>query len=179
MSSGSNIISASEIVKYKSYTKYNNLKCPYENTPFKMYKNLSSKRKGAAFEKIFEEHMLSRSYKMVKNHSSDHDRIFIVNQKEVKFEVKGSMLWGETGTTFKFQQIRVDQDYDQLIFLCVYPDSIRFYTSPKEEVTKYVDVQNDKGEWPFNQHGGKRVRSGTFAIQGLPSDFPFMEELDL
>ena len=83
MSSGSNIISASEIVKYKSYTKYNNLKCPYENTPFKMYKNLSSKRKGAAFEKIFEEHMLSRSYKMVKNHIRVHPLEYKRNYREI------------------------------------------------------------------------------------------------
>ena len=172
------MISINEITDYSSYNDYANLRCPYEGSPMKIYKDMSSKRKGAAFEKIFEEWMKKQNYEMKKNYSSDHDRVFIVDGVEVKFEVKGSTLWGEDGTSMKWQQIRVDQDYDVVCFMAILPDAIEFYFATKEEVAEFVDVQDDRGRWIYNQHGGNRVRSGTFAIQGLVEDFPFMKTFD-
>lgn len=170
-------ITASQIAQFKSYNDYANLRCPYENSPLKIYKDMSSKRKGAAFEKIFEEYMKSFGFEMRKNYSSDHDRVFVVDGKEIKFEIKGSTLWGEDGTSMKFQQIRVDQDYDIMLFMAILPDCIEFYYADKKTVAEFVDVQDERGRWIYNQHGGNRVRSGTFAIQGLIQDWPFMKPL--
>ena len=53
---------------------------------------MSSKRTGTVLEKIFEEFMVSKGYEKRKNYSSDHDRVFVMNGKEVKFEIKGLSL---------------------------------------------------------------------------------------
>lgn len=171
-------ITADQISTFQSYNRYANLRCPYEGSPLKIYKDMSSKRKGAAFEAIFEEWMKNMGYEMKKNYSSDHDRVFAINGKEIKFEIKGSTLWGEDGTSMKWQQIRVDQDYDYVCFMAILPEGIEFYFADKATIAKFVDVQDDKGRWIYNQHGGNRVRSGTFAIQGLIKDFQFMKSFN-
>lgn len=171
-------ISSKNIIEYQSYKNYTSIKCPYEGSPLKMYKNMSSKRKGAAFEKIFEEFMKAQGFMMKKNYNSDHDRVFVINGKELKFEVKGSTLWGENGSSMKWQQIRCDQDYDIIIFMAILPEGIDIYWSTKETVKDVIDVQDENGHWIYNQHGGKRVRSGAFAIQGMPEDFAFMKRIE-
>ena len=171
-------ITAEEIQGYKAYKTYLEKKCPYEGSPLQIYKQMSSKRKGAAFEKIFEEFMVNRGYEMRKNYNSDHDRVFVIGDKEVKIEIKGSTLWGEKGNSLKFQQIRVDQDYDIVVFMAVLPEGIEMYYADKLTIANFVDVQDSDGFYPYNQHGGKRVRSGTFAIQGLIEDFPFMKPIE-
>lgn len=171
-------ITAEEIQDYKAYKMYLEQKDPYEGSPNQIYKQMSSKRKGAAFEKIFEEFMINRGYSMRKNYNSDHDRVFVIDGKEVKIEIKGSTLWGEKGDSMKFQQIRVDQDYDIVVFMAVLPEGIEMYYAEKPDVRDFVDVQDSDGFYPYNQHGGKRVRSGTFAIQGLIKDFPFMKPIE-
>ena len=172
------MIGVHEIVEYASYKNYLGKKCPYEGSPFQVYKQMSSKVKGAHFEKIFEEYMIAKGYELRKNYNSDHDRVFVVDGEEVKFEVKGSLLWGEEGTSMKWQQIRTDQDYDMIVFMGIFPTHIQFYLSDKETVSKHIDIVDENGYYPYNQHGGKRVRSGTFAIQGMPEDFPFMQPLE-
>lgn len=88
------------------------------------------------------------------------------------------MIWGESVTgKFRWQQIRPDQDYDRIAFLAFYPDRLDIFISDKEDVSKFVDVKDEKGFYRYNQHGGKRVRSGTFSIDGHPEDFPFMKKL--
>ena len=96
------MIGVHEIVEYASYKNYLGKKCPYEGSPFQVYKQMSSKVKGAHFEKIFEEYMIAKGYELRKNYNSDHDRVFVVDGEEVKFEVKGSLLWGEEGTSMKW-----------------------------------------------------------------------------
>jgi hypothetical protein len=165
-----------ELVKFDSYRSHKTIKCPYENSPLKIYKDMSSRRKGAAFEQIFEEFMMKRGFTKKRNENSGHDRIFVdPNGKSQKYEIKGSMIWGEkTNGFFRWQQIRVDQDYDKIAFLALYPDRIEIFIADKKIVSEFVDVKDSKGFYPFNQHGGKHVRSGTFMIQGRPEDFPFM-----
>lgn len=172
------MITADDIVKYASYNKYKNITCPYEGTPFKTYKNLSSKRKGAAFEAIFKEYAESIGYVVKKSYSSDHDCVLIKDDVETKVEIKGSMLWGEKGHHMRWQQIRPEQDYDAIAFLAIFPHGIEIYFAAKDDVTKFVDVQDDRGGWIYNQHGGNRIRSGTFSIDGKPSDFPFMKPFE-
>ncbi len=171
------MITTTEIQNFKSFTKYSNLRCPYDGSPFQLYKNMSSKRKGAAFEQIFEEYMVKQGFANLKCQGTDYDRKFLINGNEVKIEIKGSMLWGEKGDYMRFQQIRTNQDYDVVVFLCIFPHGIEMYFADKDEVKAYVEVQNEKGEWIRNQHGGKRVNSGTFIIDGLPKDIEIFRPL--
>ena len=79
-------------------------------------------------------------------------------------------MWG-TGTHFRWQQIRPGQDYDDMVFVCVFPDRVEFYEADKQTVTAAVEVQDEKGNWIYNQHGGKTVNSGTFCLDGFPKRF--------
>jgi hypothetical protein len=169
------IITESQFSRSKIYDKYANLRDPYAKSKFRILKEMSSKRKGAVFEKIFEEVMLDAGHTLLKNLNSDHDRRFLVNDKEVKYEIKGSMLWGEDGDSFRWQQIRTSQDYDIMIFMAIYPKQIEFFAASKSDVKELVEVQDADGNWIYNQHGGKRVNSGTFFLHGMPEDFPIMQ----
>ena len=150
------------------------IKCPYKDSPFKVYKGMSSKKKGKFFEKIVQEYLENQGYTVTKPDNSDHDRIVRLdatkNGKTIKVEIKGSMLWG-TGTMFRWQQIRPHQDYDIVIFLAVYPDRIEFYSSEKNELRELITTQDSKGRWVYNQHGGKKVNSGTYKLDGFPEDY--------
>lgn len=141
------------------------------NSPFYQVKIQSSRTKGSTFEKITK-HYLNTKFGMVteKSKSTDHDTI--VN--DVKIEIKGSTGWvNKSGkiTHFKWQQIRLHQDYDIIIFLAMYPDAIKFFYATKKDV---IDNLSSK---KYNQHGGNSVDSGTRSIDGFPEDFPWMKEI--
>ena len=169
------MILSEEIVNYKCHADALNEKNndPYKDSPFRVYKEMSSKKKGKYFELIVEQYLKKNNYTVSKSVNSDHDRV--VNGK--KLEIKGSMLWGE-GTHFRWQQIRTSQDYDVMCFVAIYPDRIELYGATKDVVKSNVEVQNEKGEWIHNQHGGKRTNSGTFVIDGMPQDFQWFQYLE-
>jgi hypothetical protein len=143
---------------------------PYTDSAFKQFKSLSSKKKGKFFEMLYQEYMEGKGNTVTKPDNSDHDR----KVNGIKKEIKGSFLWG-TGTHFRWQQIRPGQDYDDMVFVCVFPDRVEFYEADTQTVTAAVEVQDEKGNWIYNQHGGKRVNSGTFCLDGFPSDFSWMQ----
>jgi hypothetical protein len=145
---------------------------PYIDSPFLIYKEMSSKRKGKFFEKLVSEYCEHLGFAVTRPKQSEYDRI--INGQ--RCEIKGSMLWGQ-GDQFRWQQIRVAQDYDVIIFLAMYPDRVEMYSSPKNIVDEYVTRQDANGHWKYNQHGGKTVNSGTFFLDGFPKDFPFMKSL--
>jgi len=170
-----NVITEENIVEYETYKDAMNQKKndPYRNSIFAIFKHMSSKRKGAAFEKIFKEYMNSLGATVEKPTSSEHD--VIING--IKVEVKGSTLWGE-GTHFRFQQIRSGQDYDVIVFVSVFPDRIEFHHADKRTVMENLEVQDENGNWPHNQHGGKSKNSGTFFIDCFPSKVEWMKDLE-
>lgn len=143
---------------------------PYADSVFQQFKSLSSKKKGKFFEMLYQEYMESQGNIVTKPDNSDHDR----KVNNIKKEIKGSFLWG-TGTHFRWQQIRPGQDYDDMVFVCVYPDRVEFYEASKQTVTAAVEIQDADGNWPHNQHGGKRVNSGTFCLDGKPENYTWMK----
>lgn len=148
--------------------------CPYANSPFRVYKEMSSKKKGAYFERIVAEYLVKQGHKVTKAvKTSDYDRLI---DGRIKLEIKGSMLWG-AGTNFRWQQIRTNQDYDVVCFLAMYPDRIELYGATKQLVMRKLHVQDEAGNWIFNQHGGMKVNSGTFFMDGMPEDYPWLKPL--
>lgn len=146
---------------------------PYADSPFRELKALSSKRKGAWFERIVESILRSKGYIVEKPSHTDHDRI--VNG--LKMEIKGSFMWGSS-EGFRWQQIRSNQDYDFICFLAVYPYSLDLKGAPKSVVLKEVATPTGEGLYIHNQHGGKTKNSGTYFIQGPIKDFPWLEEVE-
>ena len=136
---------------------------------------MSSKKKGAEFEKLTQEYAERGGLRVYRPLSSEHDRII---ESLGKTEIKGSLLWGE-GTNFRWQQMRPNQDYDNMVFLAVYPHRIEFYYASKDVVSEVVEVQDERGYWPHNQHGGMKTNSGTFFVDGMPEDFPWMKKWEL
>lgn len=145
----------------------------YNRSIFKNLKRLSSKRKGKYFEMLVEEILTNRGYDVEKPSSTDHDRI--VNS--LKLEIKGSFLWDDK-YVFRWQQIRLKQDYDLICFLALYPDRVELLGATKQDVRDNLEITDEYGRWIYNQHGGKKVNSGTFFIQGVPEDFTWMKPLE-
>ena len=173
------MLNADAFTKTKTYLaiKEGLTKDPYQNTVFKDLKNLSSKKKGKHFEALYQEYAERLGQTVKREENSDHDSITFITRTKSKKEIKGSFLWGE-GTHFRWQQIRPDQDYDDVVFLAVYPDRVEFYEANKETVRAAVEVQDEKGNWIYNQHGGKTVNSGAFFLDGFPQEFPWMKTYD-
>lgn len=172
-----NIIKEDWIHNYSCYDDilHNREADPYRTSKFKPIQNLTSKKKGAFFEQLVEEYARNLGWKVDSPENSDHDTI--INGKKV--EIKGSFRWVEKGklTHYRWQQIRPDDDYEYMVFVAVNPTKIGLFCASKQEVTDYVTIQDEDGNYPHNQHGGKTVNSGTFHIDGLPSKIPFFKEL--
>lgn len=170
------MILAEEINAYQCHVDALNEKNsdPYKDSPFRVYKEMSSKKKGKYFELIVQEYLKKQGYKVGKAVNSDHDRV--INDL-IKLEIKGSLLWGE-GTHFRWQQIRTNQDYDLICFVAIYPEAVRLYAATKDVVKSIVEVQDHNGYWIHNQHGGKKVNSGTFVLDGMPEHFDWFSSLE-
>lgn len=147
---------------------------PYLDSAFFLLKQMSSRTKGAVFESIISEMLTRDGHQVERAQSSAYDRL--VDGKRV--EIKGSFMWGDTDS-FRWQQIRPKQEYDYIIFLAFYPQSLKAFASNKEDCNEYVLEKDDKGHFIHNQHGGKTATSDTFLIQGAPEDFPFFTPLDI
>ena len=165
----------------KNYFSYDNIINnrdidPYADSQFKPIKDMTSKRKGRFFELLTEEYV-DRELKMTvsKPKNTEHDTV--INGKKV--EIKGSFRWVVDGELkhYRWQQIRPSQDYEYIVFLALDPNKCRFYCGSKQEISDFVSIQDSNGNYPYNQHGGVGVNSGTFMIQGFPKDFPFMRDL--
>jgi len=136
---------------------------PYAESPMKLYQDLSSKAKGSAFEYLVTEVLSANGFTVEKpKKSTDYDRL--INNKKV--EIKGSLGWVTNGqiSHYRFQQLRSAQDYEIVLFLFITPDGIEIKGATKKVVMEKVAYQDEKGFWPHNQHGGKRVNSGTFCL---------------
>ena len=150
---------------------------PYANSPLKLFQDMSSKKKGAAFEKLVTEILREKGYSVDKpKGSTDYDRL--VNNKKV--EIKGSLGWVTDGniTHYRFQQIRESQDYDIVMFVFFTPDEVIIKGCSKEVAMEKLSYQDEKGFYPHNQHGGKRVNSGTFCVDTLPNQLDWMVDIE-
>ena len=149
---------------------------PYSDSKFRPIKNLTSNRKGRFFEQLTEDYVTEFGWKVSKPENTEHDTI--INGKKV--EIKGSFRWVVDGklTNFCWQQIRPSHDFEYIVFLAVDPRKCEFYCGTKQEVTDFVTIQDSNGNYPYNQHGGMTMNSGTYRIDGMPKDFPFFKSLD-
>ncbi len=167
------IIKDKEFVKYEVAEEIDDSSDPrYVNSVFLPLKQLSSKTKGAKFEEIVGEAMNKQGHSVNKSvNGSDSDRSI----DDLNVEIKGSFLWKGTNT-FRFQQIR-NQDYDVIIFLFVYPDRMSIRAALKEDVMNIVTQQDEEGNYPYNQHGGKKVDSGTYFMDATEEEMDFLVEI--
>ena len=149
---------------------------PYSDSKFRPIKNMTSKRKGRFFEQLTEHYAINQCWKVSKPTNTEHDTI--INGKKV--EIKGSFRWVVDGELkeYRWQQIRPSHDYEYMVFLALDPRKCEFYCGSKQEVTDFVTIQDSNGNYPYNQHGGVSMNSGTYMIQGFPKDFPFMKSID-
>lgn len=174
-----NSIQANDIVHFKSYQKVLEAveKDIYAGSPFRDVRTLSSSKKGAFFEKLAKEYLVSLGFTVGKKEDSGHDLVVSLNSGKRLVEVKGSTLWGD-GTQFQWGQIRPAQNYDTVCFIAMWPDRVDFFGAAKESVNGYILQQDAEGNWLHNHHGGKKVNSGTFKVSGFPEQFSWMRPLD-
>ena len=145
---------------------------PYSGTVFEPICQLAPRSKGAFFESILVDFLRSKGATIKK--SGCFDYTILVNGQRIV--VKSSMLW-EDGT-FKWQQIKLDREFDAVMFLAVYPERIDVYHASRDTCKTHLDIKTDKG-WIHNQHGGRKVRSGTFVLNGNPENIPWLKLMDV
>lgn len=104
----------------------------YADSPFRDLLALPSKSKGAEMERLVEEFMVKTGHTVSKPTSSDHDRII----DGVKTEIKGSSRWGGGNgkRDYRWQQIRLDEDYEQVIWLAIDHNEIRLWSTSKTDL---------------------------------------------
>jgi hypothetical protein len=117
----------------------------WEGSEFEWIKKLSTCEKGNVGEKIINSYYILKQKDICKRSSVENDTV--INNK--KIEVKLSCLNG-TGC-FKWLQIRLDDDFDYLFLISVYPNEIKTYKFSKDYL---LDLEKDN--IIKNQHGGKR-----------------------
>lgn len=128
----------------------------YVGSVFRSIRQMAPKHKGARYEAIVEHLCASQGMSVESPKSSDHDRII----NGVKTEIKGSCL-NKGKDVFSFLQIRPDQDYEQLLFLCCHPSETYMLTMSKALVSQYCEDGTFK-----KQHGGNSATSRTFMYYG-------------
>lgn len=146
----------------------------YLTSPFYGLKRKNPRTKGKDMEDLAEL-LLAHYHQDVQGRvNSESDRT--INGHKV--EVKGSFLYAPDYSYFRWQQVRNDQDYDWCIFLAFYPEYLEIYAATKADLEKHVFIQDDKGNYPYAQHGGKTASNpNTFQLQGTPAQFPWMKPI--
>ena len=164
----------SETATYQDYLGASTVN-PYNGSPIQLFQQMSSKKKGAAFEKLISEILTAQGYTVEKPTSTDHDRR--INGQRI--EIKGSLGWVTKGqiTHYRFQQIRESQDYDFVLFAFFTPDEVILKMAPKSVAMENLSYQDENGFYPHNQHGGKRVNSGCFCLDCNPGEIEWMDDL--
>lgn len=139
----------------------------YADSPFRDLLALPSKSKGAEMERLVEEFMVKTGHTVGKPTSSDHDRII----DGVKTEIKGSSRWGGGNgkLDYRWQQIRLDEDYEQVIWLAIDHDEIRLWSTAKTDL-QALDGSNGialpAGCSFTQQHDPNGVKSGVMWLAG-------------
>ena len=141
-------------------TTTNNL---YLNSPFKDIISLPPATKGKRYEQIVDHTMTRMGYDVQPNQTAEYDRV--INGKRV--EIKGSSLAADKN--FKFHQIRLNDDYDQLLLICFWPLDCRMFILEKDDISKSKMVTND--------HGGDRWESGMIKLIGNPANCEYCQEV--
>lgn len=95
---------------------------------YKWIKDLPAKSKGALAEKIYIKFCEKNGCKISPCENKDHDCIMDGSKKEIKLSTVG-----KDGKSLTFFQIRQFQDYDDLVFICVFPDEIQIFEINKKD----------------------------------------------
>lgn len=172
-------LTSSQLAETFTYCEYNQDvdSDPYLNSPAKLFKDMSSKKKGAAFEKLVQEILTESGYQVQKpKGTTEYDRL--VNGK--RLEIKGSLGWITDGiiSHYRFQQIRRGQEYDIILFLFITPDEVILKGCTKDVAMDHLDYKDEDGNYPHNQHGGKTKNSGTFFIDTLPGQLDWLVDIE-
>lgn len=109
---------------------------PWVDSPFRWIRTLAPRTKGKVGERISAGLVEARGVVVTKSTSSDADRVF----NGVPIEIKTSTLW-DTGT-YRFQQIRPDQEWDVLWCLGLSPHAVHCWAIPKQVAVAYAPGQH-------------------------------------
>jgi hypothetical protein len=125
----------------------------WENSEYYWIYRLPTTVKGKIGEKIVSTFFKQKGEIVYRNPTPDWD----LNISDMRIEVKLSML-NKTGF-FKFLQIRPNDDYTHIAFLCIEPNDANVFLIPKNEI---------KGLKP--QHSGKRGSQETMYLGITPTE---------
>ena len=136
----------------------------WEGSVFVNIATMHPKQKGASFEAIVRDLLQAVGREVTKPENVQHDLI----SDGVKIEVKGSCL-NNGINKFSFLQLRPEDDYAKIAFLCIRPDAITCWVMEKDDLLKGIAKGHIKP-----QHGGKRGDGKTFCLYATETE---LEEL--
>ena len=124
----------------------------WEGSPLNSIRSLPPRTKGKYGEDLVAEILSSHYIDIMKSNNSKYDfKISYDDSKTSNVEIKTSFLWATTQEyQYKFQQIRLINDYDLVLCLGISKDDIKLYPFTKKDLTvnnkRYsIDFINDNG----------------------------------
>lgn len=126
----------------------------WDDSPLKFLYQMGPRQRGMQFEKIVSDLLTRFGHDVRKSHNTDYDRWL----NSSRIEIKGS-LCGKNSERFTFLQIRPNQEYDCMIFLCCFPFEINMFSMDKAQIISNIQQKKIKP-----QHGGNAGNSGTFCF---------------
>ncbi|MGD1834769.1 MAG: hypothetical protein ACPKQO_03515 [Nitrososphaeraceae archaeon] len=133
----------------------------WNNSPYKWIRDLkSSRKKGKIGELMIKEFLSDKNYFISFSPSYEND--IIINGKDI--EIKTSTLW--KGVCYGFQQIRINQDFEYMIWFGISPFTEHCWVIPKKEILYRINKQDIR-----MQHAGKKGKD-TAWIHVSPDNIP-------
>lgn len=163
-------ITNKQITSYRGYDKARKmhekeLESPYTKSRFKIIKDLGSYNKAKILKEILTEEIRKNRITIEWLERGKYAKIITNDGTVYIAAVKSSFLWGAKGEGgMRWQQIRVNEEYNMVIFIAVFPDRIEFYYGHRTEI-----VSSEK---LVAQHSRE-----TRLIHGDPESFEFMKPL--
>ena len=139
---------------YTEIMKQNNTNAHWVDSPYLGFKVLPPKAKGAVGERMVREIFQQKGCVIESPTSSDHDLIVDGRKKEIKMASLTRIEKCGNGN-FTFFQVRPNQDYDDLVLVCVHPDRIEVKELSKDILKKFI-VENEN---EMVVAGGKEKRN--------------------
>jgi len=121
---------------------------------YKWIKTLSPKTKGSLAEKIYCSFAKNLNCKVDPPLNSDHDCIIDCEKDEAKLSTIC-----KNGKTFTFFQIRQFQDYDNLVFICVFPYEIEIWKITSDDFMDYIEKNPKEQTWAGGVTKRKKLNS--------------------
>lgn len=143
------------------------------NSTNEWIKQESNPQKGKIGEDIINIYLEKNNYKIYNRINCESDTTYIDNNILKSVEIKTSCL-NKTGY-FKWLQIRMEDNFDEIFLISIYPNDIKIYKLSKDYLLQLINKNIIK-----KQHGGERTHYEIYYLGIKSNRIPeWLEELEI